>query len=119
MHCWSFGRRRKLLNSYALGSESILQLVVDGSTVYALAYNSASAATRPAVTFSPGLALTPIGAGTSRCFALAGPAAIDHAHNTLVALTRSTTGAGAFHPRLFIGRRQRCHGQLQAGDGSF
>jgi hypothetical protein len=93
----------KLLNSYALGSESILQLVVDGSTVYALTYNNAGAATRPAViTFSPSLVLTPIGAGTSDCcFTLAGPAAIDHAHNTLVALTRSTTGAGSFFIRAF------------------
>jgi hypothetical protein len=92
-----------LLNSYALGSESILQLLIDGSTVYALSYNQTSTTTRPAtITFSPGLVLTPIGPGTSSCcFALTGPAAIDHAHNTLVALTRSTASTGPFSIRAF------------------
>lgn len=92
-----------LQNAYDPGDERIVQLVVDGSSVYALSYNQTGAVLRPAlITFSPTLNVAPIGAGTSSCcFVLAGPAAIDHANNALVVLTRASAADGQFAIRAF------------------
>lgn len=92
-----------LLAAYPLGGESVSALLLDGSTLYALSYDATSDALRAAtITFTPGFALTPIGAGASGCcFVLAGPAALDHARNALVALTRASTSAEAFAVRAF------------------
>jgi hypothetical protein len=92
-----------LANAYDIGDERVGQLVVDGSTLYALSYSQSGAVMRPGTfTFAPTFAFHPIGAGTSDCcFVLAGSAAIDHAANRLTALTRSSSASGSFVIRSF------------------
>jgi len=92
-----------LLASYPLGSESVSTLLLHGGVLYALSYDAATDALRAAtITFTPGFALTPIGSGAAGCcFVLAGSAALDHARNTLVALTRSSTTIEPFAIRSF------------------
>jgi hypothetical protein len=91
-----------LSNAYDLGSERVADLVVDGTTLYALSYGSA-AVMRPGVfSFAPTFAFTPIGTGTSDCcFVLAGSAAIDHTTNRLTALTRTSSTSGPIVVRAF------------------
>jgi len=92
-----------LQNARDLGNERIAQLIVDGSTLYALSYAQDTKLLRPGtLTLAPSLQFNAIGAGTSDCcFVLAGSAAIDHANNALVALTRSSSISGPFAVRSF------------------
>jgi len=92
-----------LQNAYDLGNERVAQLIADGSTLYALSYAQDTALLRPiTLAFTPSFHVTPIGAGVSDCcFVLAGSAAIDHASNTLVALTRAISSSGPFAIRTF------------------
>ena len=92
-----------LQNAWDLGNERIAQLIVDGSTLYALSYAQDTKLLRPGTfTFVPAFQFNATGAGTSDCcFVLAGSAAIDHANNALVALTRTSATSGPFAVRAF------------------
>ncbi len=89
--------------AYDLGSESVLELVADGGSLYALSYAQGSAVLRVAsITFAPAFSLSPIGSGSSDCcYVLAGSAAIDHAKNTLDTLARSNSTSEPFAIRAF------------------
>jgi hypothetical protein len=92
-----------LQNAYDPGSARIVQLVADGSSLYALVYDDAGVTLHAAViTFAPAFTLTPIGSGASDCcFVLAGPAAIDHANGAIVTLMRSASNSVPFTAESF------------------
>lgn len=87
-----------LAQNTALGALQVAQLVADGNTLYALSYDPAvDSLALDLVSTDPTLGITPIGSAVNKCcFALAGPATIDHANNTLVALVRPTAGSTQF-----------------------
>ena len=67
------------------------------------ASTSATATTRVGTfAFAPAFQFNAIGSGAGDCcFVLAGSAAIDHANNALVTLTRASSTTGAFAIRAF------------------
>jgi YD repeat-containing protein len=86
-----------LQNAYDPAGARIVQLIADGSSLYALVYDEAAVTLRAAaITFAPSFTITTIGSGASNCcFVLAGPAAIDHANGAVVTLARSSSLAAA------------------------
>lgn len=92
-----------LQQAYDLGGETVVQLVVDGTELYGLSNAAGSDTQRVGhFVFASTFAFAPYGGGASPCcFALAGPATIDHANNVLVSLGRADSVGELFRTRAF------------------
>jgi len=110
-----------LQQAYDLGGERVVQLVADGGELYGLSTAAGSDALRVGrFSFAPTVAFVPYNSGASGCcFALAGPAAIDHATGVFAALTRADSAGAPFLIRTFAASGAPLTGNAVAALGLF